>query len=224
MLILRLIVTMVLMQILGTAGDAGSFIMHKQLHTSFLVSPLKLYVGSPVTPYPIEPIEIQERLLLKQVNKVKTINKLNDMNGLVAINTKSQAISYVRLMTSPSTWFLLSGSSQFEIIAKSQAHLLPNYGLRSYASPSDPSGSMGILSEPAYKKLHIAAATVEQRNQSFIIKRWLLTEKDSKYTTQYTLQFVREDVSSTGAYHRQIMRELPAPMLPKTRWQRPVLQ
>ncbi len=78
-----------------------------------------------------EPEEAWEHIRLTEGSKSLLLKQRNDLRHSVRIADGQTALRYVRLLTSPETWFLWkNGKLAVEILEADAASKLPNFGLR----------------------------------------------------------------------------------------------
>ena len=65
------------------------------------------------------PMEAFEHLVYEHRDYVTPVRELGDLKSKVTIDTAAEAIDYVHLRTSPSTWFLFGGSPIVEVVPPS---------------------------------------------------------------------------------------------------------
>ena len=193
-------------------GQAAKMAVREyQLTVKFTNDGSKLCVASYGATEPIEP---NERLILHTTTKTVAIHGLGDLEGYVHIDSASAALSYVRLRTSPATWYLWHDRQLVEIVDNAMANKLPTYGLASEGKNRAHSGFMGILSSTAFKQGGFVAAGVTITAQGFVVKRWLLGISGEKNT----VELVQETVGKTGAFKRVVLQSKTAPQLRDTNW------
>lgn len=170
-----------------------------------------LAVSDPQGTYP----NIQH-LVLSGAAGEKRMHNLNELYGLIRIPDPAAALHFVRLKTSLATWQMWP-SVDSEIVQVKDARKLPNYGLTNVIDPLDrDSGFNGMLSTEAYRAGRFTPPMVQQRPGGFRVRRWLYTQ-----TQRFPfgrVQLVEERVSTNGAYKRVVLKDLPPPDLPGTRW------
>jgi len=166
------------------------------------------------------PMEAHEKLLLNNKNHQKIIRQLNDLEGAVHIDSMTAALQYVRLRTSPSTWFTWNSSPIVEVISTKQAAELPNYGLRKHTSSTAKSGFIGIISNEDFSRGNFSLARVSANKNGFTVIRWLLATNQRKYE----VKLIKEEVGFTGTYKFSILQVKAAPSLSATRWQIPTFE
>ncbi|MEO7719026.1 MAG: hypothetical protein ABIY70_22745 [Capsulimonas sp.] len=174
------------------------------LNASFLKPSVALYVvGSYKTGFG-EPEEAFEYLGLVQSGKTKLVHSLAELRGSVEIKSGKDALDYVRLRTSPPTWFLWKGRPTVEMAEKERAGEMTNYGLHaSLASGVKPKAILG--------KAGVSPATVQPLGQGYRVTRWLLVEIGGHTRRdRYVLKRVQEDVSADGGYQMRVLKQTPA--------------
>jgi hypothetical protein len=181
------------------------------LNFKYVKCNLKLYVGSKALSVPVER---REGLVYADQGKLKSIHELQDLARYVKIDDAQAALEYVRLRTSPVTWYLWHDSQAVEIIDAAAATALPTFGLRSKIENAPISGFMGILSSGAFKQGKFTEAKVRAGAKEFVVKRWLLTITGAKKN----VELVQETVSRTGEYKRVVLQSEVAPRLKDTNW------
>ncbi len=182
-----------------------------QLTTNFLNAGASLYLASYGA---LDPIESQERLLLVSAGKRVAVNQLSDLKSAVHVDNTVAALQYVRLRTSPATWYLWHDRNLVEIVDTAAAGKLPNYGVTTGVTSHVSSGFMGILSSAAFKQGGFSTAVVNHAKSGFEVKRWLLGINSGKET----VELVQEKVGFDGSYDRVVLQSKPAPKLSGTDW------
>ena len=139
--------------------------------------------------------------------------------GYVEITNEMSALQFARLRTSPATFYLWPGEHVVEIADK-QREALPNYGLMSFSSPTDPSGFLGILSHRAFSEGGFRVPSVQRTDHGFTITRWLLMSQNGADT----VQLVQEQIWANGSYVCRVLKHAPAPALTHTSWEIPMFE
>lgn len=103
-----------------------------------------------------DPREGWEYIQLKDGRQARILHTLNDLRGHVSITDGPTALRYVRLLTSPETWFLWKQNRlEVEILEAGEALFLPNYGLQeqshSFSSPTVMTGIKGGFQDTAWE-------------------------------------------------------------------------
>ncbi len=168
------------------------------------------------------PMEGWEYIQLRDGRQARILHTLNDLRGHVSITDGPTALRYVRLLTSPETWFLWKQNRlEVEILEAGEALFLPNYGLQeqshSFSSPDFTlmgDGSMGILTRKAYRAGGFAPAAVVPVAGGFQITRWLYSEEIGDNREAGSARQIQEFVGADGTYRRTLLKTRSAPSLP----------
>lgn len=166
----------------------------------------------------------RERVMVVRGDKKHGITRqiawdLNQLRGSVHIPNKAAALRYVRLRTTPQTYYFWP-NPEVEIVSRRDANRLPRYGVESswHFRPGG-SGSFGIVSPHAWRVGKFTKPNVQQTPDGFIITRWtyasaIVTEHASKEAGVYRIQ---EWVGRDGAYRRRTL-QIVHKTLPNTSW------
>lgn len=193
----------------------------KQLDVVFLKTNYSLWIAG--KGLPVSPLQAYEQVLLNTPSSEKIVNRLEDLEGAVYISNSAAALRYVRLRTSPSTWFMWSTPFCLEFTDAKQYLQLPNYGMNTYTSTrsrESRDGYMGRLSDTAFRSGNFSTANVRVVKGGFVITRWLL----SGLRNRLQVQLVKEEVGFTGSYRCTIVQTKEPPNLPGTHWQIPTFE
>ena len=177
----------------------------------------------------------------------RMVTGLNDLRGLVSLNTPEKAMEFVRLRTNPDIRHLLTASypSEAEILPRTSARALPKYGVGvdpfdKYSvslpgelnSESQVFGYYGVLREEAFRQGGFTPPKIRAlpHHGGYQIERWMYTrvriadsptqvpnEDDPRFSD--IVYQIRETVARDGAYTRERLAVRPAPVLPLTSWQ-----
>ncbi len=112
----------------------------------------------------------------------KEIELLNDLKNFVKINDKSQALSFVRLLTSPETHYLFKKFNKIEVFRKGDIK----------------EALIGIISDELFKKLKLKELEIKSEDNKYIIERNLITYPQENKGRR--LIRVIEEVKSNGEY------------------------
>jgi hypothetical protein len=189
----------------------SAIVTKKQLALNFANKGVRVYLATYSGSLPFEP---RERLLLETAGTKVVVTHLSDLKGVVHIDNEAAALKYVRLRTSPATWYLWHESQMVEIVDNSVASKLPSYGLGREGTNHARSGFMGILSSAAFNQGNFTAASVSETEAGFVVKRWLLKISGKKKT----VELIQETLGKTGAYNRAVLQSKAAPQLRDTNW------
>ena len=151
----------------------------------------------------------------------RQLHSVNDLNGLVNIRTANEALDFVRLRTSVSTFrFWPDESIELEVTRQSDALAQARYGLRSDDLPTrnwvHRSGMSGVLSDRAFKQGEFSAPVVIREGTGYSITRWIYVIQQND---RQGVQQIRESVTKSGHITRTVLRRLPLPTLPATTWE-----
>jgi hypothetical protein len=161
------------------------------------------------------PREAYERLILTTKNSSKLIKGLNELDGYVHIDTKLTALRYVRLYTSPATFYVWCASRNVEIVDEGKVQDIPNYGYSGYSRNPTSTGYMGRLSMEAFRAGGFAPPVVKSSGAGYCVTRWILHEIKRD---EFHVQLWREAVGVNGKYSRTVLKDIPAPLLLDTDW------
>ncbi|WP_125205948.1 hypothetical protein [Capsulimonas corticalis] len=149
------------------------------------------------------PIEGFEYLALTRSGKTKVVRHLNELRGSVEIKSSKEALDYVRLRTSPATWYLWKAEDEaIEIMDEDHARMLVNYGV-------GPCLQVGDTTRADMDQAGISAATVTTIHQSYRITRWLLLDLTPQGHQKLILRRVEEDVDTDGGYKMRVLKQMP---------------
>jgi hypothetical protein len=153
------------------------------------------------------PSEAGQRIAVSYGEQTQLVRELNQLRGLLRIDSGEAALRFVRLRTSPATWHMWpDGPSEVEIVAASRAPNLPNYGLSGFGSwivkhwRKSSSGLHGILSHEVCRAIGFGPPSVHRESGGFTIERWTYAERGRRWTQ--SIQKVREHVGEDGEYRR----------------------
>jgi hypothetical protein len=173
------------------------------LHTPFAVTGEQLALCSE-SKYGLPP-DTFKHLCMGHVGAWKQINKLSELRGHVVIASPSQALSYVRLLTSPKTTFAFAPSRKGIIVEVANTDSIDSnftYGdqelirsLRRY-----PFGWWALMPPDAASRCGFTFASVSKSNNSFSISRILFEQRYSRHGSVKLFWLVRELVGNDGSY------------------------
>ena len=144
---------------------------------------------------------------------------LNALRGSVKITSKAAALRYVRLLTTPKTYYLWPVHA-VEVVSRSDAHSLPDFGVASsWGFRAVDSGAYGIISPRAWRIGKFTPPTVQQIKEGFIVTRWIYTTDTGteQARTEEGVYRIREWVGRDGAYRRRALERFDK-KLPNTAW------
>lgn len=147
------------------------------------------------------PIEGFERIELLQKNKKSLVSKLNNLYNVVLISSTANALCFVRLRTSPTTWYLWPGKPTEEIVNQDNVDKLPNFGHQTFLNKYVTSGFNGLVYDKVFVSDNFHVPTIKFLNNQYIIHRWLLVRTADHYIVEY----VEEHVSREGHYSKKIL-------------------
>jgi len=155
---------------------------------------------------------------------------LNVLRGSVNIMSKAAALRYVRLLTTPRTYYFWP-NKEVEVVSRSEAPSLPRYGVESYwPFLARKSGDFGIISPRAWRIGKFTRPAVQQTPAGFIVTRWIYA--DTIYSPVYSpaasaeagahrmdagVYRIREWIGRDGAYRRRVVQRYDKE-LPDTSW------
>ena len=158
----------------------------------------------------VEPVESGQ--FLKYIgSKVKRINNINDLTGLVLIKKPSDALNFVRLKTSPKTFYLLdraNGENMLEIIPRENIDAQFVFGDKNLAKElkSYKNGRYCICEEKILKSYSIETAKVVQEDGTFHVERTVIFK--NKKNNRLKMYLIKENVTSKGTYKKISSKEL----------------
>ena len=154
----------------------------------------------------VTPAAAGQRIVVSSQSSAEFVAGLERLRGLVRITDRKTALQFVRLRTSPATWYMWrDGSREMEIVAASRARSLPSFGLPDRDSgkwAKDADGWGGILPDDVYRVAGFSPPEVEKEPGGFAITRWIYSE--SKPDGRLILK-VREVVEEDGRYQCSIV-------------------
>jgi len=118
----------------------------------------------------------RERFVVVRGGASNVLRDLNDLRGHVRISSKSSALRFVRLRTTPRTFYFWPFfQQQKEVVSRRVAAQLPRYGVDSWRGfrPSAESGWLGVLSPSAYSLGGFRAPSVSTGTQFLNPKNYL---------------------------------------------------
>lgn len=154
------------------------------------------------------------RLYYFRPGRTRWIRSLNDLAGQVRIRTPDEALSYVRLLTSPATCLAVRTSGtklEAEVILKSHVDRWFTFGDVALAQRlRNPRirGSFGIVLPRDARALRLHEATSGRLGSGFVVKRTLLVDDMGPPAQRYLLD-VQEAVAPDGTYSRVWTRRRP---------------
>lgn len=147
------------------------------------------------------------------------LKNLNDLAGAVQIDSKTDALRFVRLRTSYVTWNCWNTPFEFEIVQQSDIKQIPNFGVTSdfHDLPSF-SGDRGMLSKADFRAGNFAAPRTEQTSDGYKVTRWILVIDVSKGYESKAVQLISETVGINGEYHRSTLINKPISRASNIMW------
>jgi hypothetical protein len=157
------------------------------------------------------PAEAGERIAVSSQGSTTLVAGLEQLRGLVRITDGRAALRFVRLRTSPATWYMWRDSrgeqrsQETEIVPASRARGLPSFGLRGedlgYLA-KHPNGYCGILPDKVWRAAGFSAPEVVKEPGGFVVTRWVYSESwpDSRQILK-----IREVVDEDGSYQRRVL-------------------
>jgi hypothetical protein len=133
---------------------------------------------------------------------------LNQLRGSVNITSKAVALRYVRLLTTPQTYYFWP-NKEVEVVSRPDAPSLPSYGVESdWHFRARDSGDFGILSPRVWRIGKFTRPTVQQTSEGFIVTRWIYA--GAIYfpgaIAEAGVYRIREWVGRDGAYRRRALQ------------------
>ncbi|MDQ2731960.1 MAG: hypothetical protein M3Y56_09895 [Armatimonadota bacterium] len=157
------------------------------------------------------------RLVMGGFTTIGPLKELNDLRGAVQLRTVGDALEFVRLRTSPSTWDCWD-ESEAEIVTTDEAIKLPTFGLHRAPGPPFRAGFLGVLLPKVFRLGGFTPAKVEILSKGFRVTRWIYCDRSQSHPYE-TVQKVQEFVGEDGSYRRVILQEKEPPKLPDVYWE-----
>lgn len=157
-------------------------------------------------------------------NHSEEIKDLNQLKGKVKIDSPEDALAFVRLKTSPITWYLWGRKSAMEVVSMDQVDLKFCFGDENEYRcriNSNCSGMYGVVKDKSdLDSMKIKRAEVKATKTGFEIHRTLLTEGE-KWCDNYIYE-VTEFVGSNGSYSVREGKLRKAPKTDNIMWILPI--
>jgi len=195
-------------------NDASKPLVIYRLHeikTSFSMVSGRLILGCQAF---YDPIEAGTNLYVALFTGYSQVDDISMLDKSVRIDTAEAALSFVRLKTSPETFYVFRKANkcrEMEVIRKSDITVDFTFGDEAGFSvlKTSSDGYSGVISTKTAERLKIERTKVLPSNKGFEIQRTLLVE-DYK-TKQVSFVLVTEWVSKTGMYleKRRVKRAIP---------------
>ncbi len=151
----------------------ASIIVQHELDVKFLKSDSHLVIGRNRELVVGDPISAYLHLFLVSENQGLQVHSLSELRGKVTIRTKEDALAFVRLASSATTYRFFGGPFRLEILPREQFNVNVTYGdgeayelLRKL-----PNGYYGIASTAELVALGLKSATVRKSANGFVIER-----------------------------------------------------
>ena len=207
-------------------GSKATIVFHgdgERVRLTGVVRNAKIYVNM-VAPFSYMEAS-RERVMVVHGDKKHGVTRqiawdLNQLRGSVRIPNKAAALRYVRLRTTPQTYYFWP-NPEVEIVSRRDTNRLPRYGVESdwHFRPGG-SGSFGIVSPHAWRVGKFTRPEVQEVAGGFLVTRWtyasaMVSEHASKEAGVYR---IREWVGRDGAYRRRTL-QIVHKTLPNTSWQ-----
>ncbi len=159
----------------------------------------------------VEPLEATERLYLLFGSKMTNIVNLNQLRGKVEINTPKEALAFVRLKTSPKTFYTFKPPEcwewELEVISPDLVDEDFVFGdkRKAEALKKCHSGYYGITPKSRLAEFGIGTAKVRETKQGYEIERVIIVKDFKKKLVRVfkVIEFVERD----GYYIRK--RKIP---------------
>jgi len=155
------------------------------------------------------------------------VKTLNNLRGYVRIQTPQQALSYVRLLTSPRTFVCFHRTPprlELEVVSLDTVTPELMFGDRREADKVSFSedGCLGVLDRKWARRYPGLFATCTRSQDGFLVKRTLLVEEwNEDYEEVHHLEHVEEWVGRHGRYLVKKRIRLSASSIPPVHWNIP---
>lgn len=167
-----------------------------------------------------DPIEAFLHLFIVYPNSALEITHLEQLKGKVKINSPRDALAFVRLKTSPVTWYFWEGKGAMEVVSRDQIDSSFFFGdneTYEWLKRLNDSGWYGIVNTKSMlSALKIEQAKVKLAKNGFEIHRTLLTQ-GKEWGDNY-LQDVTEFVGRNGSYSVRKGKLRKAPESASIKW------
>ena len=169
----------------------------------------------------VDPIESRERLFVFRKGKQTEIPDLTSLRGHVHIDSAEQALSFVRLKTSPRTFhaFYRSGApTEMEVIPKDELLASLVFGDKHFAEQmkNAENGYCGIVSEQVFDHLGCRRVQCAASDNGFVVKRTLMSVTPDSHKVRFII--LAEQVSQDGTYVVKQRLETRLQATPAVRW------
>lgn len=144
------------------------------------------------------PLPQHMRLILNRAGNSIVVQSIGDFDGCALLTNEKQALSFVRIRTSPKFVNVLD-SSIVEIVPTSRVDgdfVFGDDRLASYLRRAS-DGTFGVVSDETMKQFGISAATVTSKDGGYQIRRAICTIEENASPQFY---IVTESVSVQGHY------------------------
>lgn len=168
------------------------------------------------------PAEAFERICVVQDGRYRQLHRLKDLENLVRIRNRADALRFVRLRSAVDTWHAWDDvESLVEVLSSDKLRTLRPFCAAKLYRLSYPSGYLGILSNKAYETGGFSSAQVDAVRDGFIVQRWVLSEVRNGGNQQRVLRvkLLREHVGLRGEYGIEVVKCKSPPVIDATRWQ-----
>jgi hypothetical protein len=184
---------------------------------------------------------LPEQLFLVNPGCATLVHSLGSLRGRVRIRSTEQALEFVRLKTSPSTYHTfrtyaritdkapmyfeeVDGIVMAEVLRRGEFETVSTFGLPDYLTgrrSNDPEGRLGIVSPETAQQAKLAATTVTVCGSDFRIERTIVEDtylQTLNLANRYKLHRVVELVGSEGEYTLISKRSVENEALIGVRW------
>ena len=148
------------------------------------------------------PQHYERDITLERGHKTTSIQRIEDLAGRVQIRSTSEALSFVRMMTSPQ----LADSMRSKLVEVMPASFLNDalyYGAPQQFRVYQGMFSWGVAPKTWLTKSHWKAPVISANGSGWVVTRWLCD-----YETE-SIEVVREIISRDGGYQRSVLRHFP---------------
>ncbi len=165
---------------------------------------------------PVSDVQPNPRVISVRTTTTRfDLRSLVQLRGLVHINDAATALRFVRLRTSRDYCYSWRTRSTPQEIVSFHQCALPEFNDTGSAKTRWESGTYGVLSDAAYRIGRFEPPKVTPARGAYRIVRWVCIYSPPE---GIAVEQWEERVTTEGGYHRTVLRRLPPPKLPDTRW------